>query len=71
MIEQTEYRVVCPNFGHPALTSSFTKYKFSQVKNSFAIIVSAFEWWSIIFMPTPCSIYKVPRMKKLVQGVRS
>ena len=24
--------VVCPNFGHPALTSSFTKYKFKQVK---------------------------------------
>ena len=22
------YRVVCPNFGHPALTSSFTKYIF-------------------------------------------
>ena len=28
-------RVVCPNFGHPALTSSFTKYKFLHVKNSF------------------------------------
>ena len=27
--------VVCPNFGHPALTSSFTKYKFLQMKNSF------------------------------------
>ena len=33
-------RVVCPNFGHPALTSYFTKYKFLQVKNSFAKIVN-------------------------------
>ena len=32
--------LVCPNFGHPALTSSFTKYKFLQVKNSFATIVN-------------------------------
>ena len=46
-------RVVCPNFGHPALTSSFTKCKFLQVNNSFATIVnglsvlkfvSASEW---------------------------
>ena len=29
------YRVVCTNFGHPALTSSFTKYKFLQAKNCF------------------------------------
>ena len=34
------YRVVCPNFGHPAPTSSFTKYTFLQVKNSFATIVN-------------------------------
>ena len=33
-------RVVCPNFGHPALTPSFTKYKFLQVKNSFATLVN-------------------------------
>ena len=25
-------KVVCPNFGHSAPTSSFTKYKFSRVK---------------------------------------
>ena len=31
---------MCPNFGHPALTSSFTKYEFLQVKNSFATIVN-------------------------------
>ena len=50
------YRVVCPNFGHP---SSFTKYKFLQMKIIYATIinglsvlkiVSAFEWWSIIFI---------------------
>ena len=23
-------RLVCPNFGHPALTSPFTKYKFEK-----------------------------------------
>ena len=33
-------REVCPNFGHPALTSSFNEYKFLQVKNSFAKIVN-------------------------------
>ena len=26
------YWVECPNFGHPALTSSFTKYEFFEVK---------------------------------------
>ena len=33
-------KVVCPNFGHTALTSSLTKYKFLQMKNSFATIVN-------------------------------
>ena len=33
-------RVVCPNFGHPVLTSSFTKYTFLLVKNSFTTFVS-------------------------------
>ena len=32
-------RVVCPNFGHPVLTSSFTKFKFLHVNNSFATFV--------------------------------
>ena len=41
--------IVCPNFGQPALTLSFTKYKFAG-ENSFATIVSAFEWWFIIFL---------------------
>ena len=35
-----QYRVVCPNFRHPALTSSFTKYKILQVINSFSIILN-------------------------------
>ena len=34
------YMVVCTNFGHPALISTFTKYKFLQVKNIFATIVN-------------------------------
>ena len=32
-------RVVCHNFEHPNLTSSFTKYKILKMKNSFANIV--------------------------------
>ena len=34
----TQGRVVCPNFGHPVRTSTFTKYEFLQVKNSLATI---------------------------------
>ena len=45
-------RVVCPKFGHPTLTSLFTRYELLQVENSFATIVngvsfeivSALEW---------------------------
>ena len=33
-------RVVCPKFGHPALTPSFTKYKFLKVRNNFAAILT-------------------------------
>ena len=33
-------KVVCPYFGNPALTSSFTKYTFLKMKNSFATIVN-------------------------------
>ena len=68
-------RVVCPNFGHPALTQSFTKYQFLQVKNSFAIIVnglSVFKLFQlfngdILFSQHAYSIYKVrkPRITKL------
>ena len=37
-------RVVCPNFGHPAPTSSFTKYKFFvslKIVSAFLVIKSA------------------------------
>ena len=30
-VVQKRGRVVCPYYGHPALTSSFTKYKFLQM----------------------------------------
>ena len=30
-----QFRVACPNFGHPAQAASFTKYLFLQVKNIF------------------------------------
>ena len=33
-------KVVCPNFKHAALTSSFTKYKLLQMKDSFATNVN-------------------------------
>ena len=35
---QNPGRVVCPNFGRLALTSTFTKYKFLQKKTSFCKI---------------------------------
>ena len=41
-------RVVCPNFGHPALTSSFTKYEFLQVKNSFATILNELSVFKLL-----------------------
>ena len=44
-------RVVCPNFRHPALASSLTKYKFlQQMKNSFETIVnglSVLTWFQL------------------------
>ena len=45
--EAIKSRVVCPNFGRPAQTSSVTKFKFLQMKNSFssnANELSAFEY---------------------------
>ena len=33
-------RVVCPNFGHPALTSSFTKHTYLKVINIFITILN-------------------------------
>ena len=69
---------MCPNFGHPALTALFTKYKFLQVKNSFAIIVNGSSVFKLLqlsngdllFSKHAYSIYKVrkPRMTTLGQG---
>ena len=70
-------RVVCPNFGHPALTSSFTKYKFLQVKNSFATIVNGLSVLKLFQLSNGDLLLKhlqikvrKPRMTKLGQGVR-
>ena len=51
-------RIVCPNFGHQVITSSFTKYKFWKRKKVLQQcewtvrfeIVLAFEWRFIIFI---------------------
>ena len=72
-------RVVCPNFGHPALTPSFTKYRFLQVKKSFATLVNELSVLKLfqlsngdlLFSKHDYSLYKArkPRMTKLGQGV--
>ena len=63
-------RVVCPNFGHPARTSSFTKYKFLKKKNSEWTV--SFEIVYLLFSQHAYSIYNVrkPSMTKLGQGVQ-
>ena len=43
------FRVVCPNFGHPTRTSSYTKYKFLQVKNSFATVLYQLSNGELLF----------------------
>ena len=73
------YWVVCPNFGHPALTSSFISYKFLKVDNSFAKIVNGLSVLKsfqlsngdLLFLWHVYIIYKVhkPRMAKLEHGV--
>ena len=73
------YRVMCPNFGHPALTSSLPKYKILQTKNSFATIengLSVLKLFQlsngdVLFSYHADSIYKVhePKMTKLGQGI--
>ena len=47
-LEKLGIRVVCPNFGHRALTSSFNKHKTWQKKNSFATIVNEVSFWNCI-----------------------
>ena len=70
---------MCPNFGHPALTSSFTKYIFLEVTNSFATLVNELSVLKlfqlsngdVLFSKHDYSLYKArkPRMTKLGQGV--
>ena len=70
---------MCPNFGHPALTPSFTKYEFVQMKNSFATLVKELSVLKLfqlsngdlLFSKNDYSLYKArkPRMTKLGQGV--
>ena len=74
-------RVACPNSEHPALTSSFKKYKFLQMKNSFATIANGLSVLKLfqlsigdlLFSYHAYSIYKVrkPRITKLGLGIRS
>ena len=73
--------VVCPNFGHPAQTSSLKKYKSFEEKNISATIVNEpsvlklFQLSSVdlFFSDYAYSICKVrkTRMTKFWQGVRS
>ena len=70
---------MCPNFGHPALTPTFTKYNFLQVKNSFATLeneLSVLKLFqlsngNLLFSKHDYSLYKArkPRITKLGQGV--
>ena len=70
---------MCPNFGHPALTSAFTKYKLLEVKNSFATLVNVLSVLKLfqlsngdsLFSKPDYSLYKArkPKMTKLGQGV--
>ena len=70
---------VCPNFGHPTLTLSFTKYKFLQGNNSSAtignrlLVLELFQLFNgyLLFSQHAYSINKVrkSRMMTLGQGV--
>ena len=70
------YRVVCPNFEHPALTSSFKKYNFLHVKNSVQTIVyrlsvlKLLSFRMVILLFSAYSIYRVhqPKLTRLGQG---
>ena len=58
-LEKGKSSVVCPNFGHPAQTSSFTKYKFLQVKNNFVNALSVLKLFHLIYysgvLPIACT----------------
>ena len=81
-LQHLNARVVCPNFGPCPITyTSFMKYKFLQVNNTFANIVNRLSVLKLFqlsngdlnFSYHAYSIYKVrrPNMTKLRQGVRS
>ena len=59
---------MCPNFGHPALTPSFTKYRFFQAKNSIATLVNGLSVLKLFQLSNGDKARK-PRMTKLGQGV--
>ena len=71
--------VVCPNFGHPVLTSSYKKYNVFADKKGFATLVNGLSVSKLfqlsnddlLFSKHAHSIYKVckRRMTKLGQGV--
>ena len=73
-------KVVCPDFGHHALTSSVTKYECQQVKNSFPTIVNGLlvlklfklSNGDLLFSQHAYSIYKVRKLRltKLGQVIR-
>ena len=72
---------MCPNFGHPALSSSFTKHNLWQINTNFAINVNELSVLKLLQLLNcdlllswyAFSIYKLrkPRMTNLAQGVRS
>ena len=68
-------RVVWPNFEYLVLTSSFTKYKFLQVKKCFGTSVNGLSVLKLFQLSNGDyrNIYKMlkSRMKKLGQGVWS
>ena len=67
---------MCPNFGRPALTPSYAKYKCLQVENIFATIVNELSVLKLFQLSngdlTAHTIYNVrePRMTKSGQGVK-
>ena len=59
----SQIRVVCPKFGHPALTLSFTDINFCRWKIVLQLLCMN---WTIVYYEV-----RKPRMTKLWQGVRS
>ena len=62
------YRVVFPNFGHPVLTSSLTKYKLLQVKNSFATIVNGLSVLKLFYFSNGKLLFSMPHTASIMYG---